>query len=99
MQAPLSGGEFVTKPLTFKGDHLVINFSTSGVGSVQIEIQDASGDAIPGFGLDDCPEVFGDDLERIVTWKHGTDVSQLSGQPIRLRFLLKDADLYSIRFS
>ena len=99
MQAPLSGGEFVTKPLTFKGDQLVINFSTSGAGSIQVEIQDTSGDAIPGFGLDDCPEVFGDDLERVVTWKNGTDVSQLSGQPIRLRFLLKDADLYSIRFS
>ena len=52
----------------------------------------------PGFGLDDCPEVFGDDLERTVTWKSGMDVSRLSGQPVRLRFLLKDADLYSIRF-
>ena len=92
-------GEFVTKPLTFKGDQLVINFSTSGVGSIQIEIQDVSGNAIPGFGLEDCPEVFGDDLERIVTWRNGADVSQLSGQPVRLRFLLKDADLYSIRFS
>ena len=99
MQAPLSGGEFVTKPLIFKGDQLVINFSTSGVGSIQVEIQDASGDAIPGFGLEDCPEVFGDALERTVSWKGGADVSQLSGQPIRLRFLLKDADLYSIRFS
>ena len=99
MQGPLSGGEFVTKPLIFKGDQLVINFSTSGVGGIQVEVQDASGVAIPGFGLDDCPEVFGDALERTVSWKGGADVSQLSGQPIRLRFLLKDADLYSIRFS
>ena len=26
------------------------------------------------------------------------DVSRLAGQPVRLRFVMKDADLYSIRF-
>jgi len=30
---------------------------------------------------------------------HATDVSALSGQPVRLRFELKDADLYSLRFT
>ena len=98
-RGPLSGGEFVTKPLTFNGNQLIINFSTSAAGSIQVEVQDVSGNAIPGFGLNDCPEVFGDDLERVVTWESGTDVSRLSGQPIRLRFLLKDADLFSMRFS
>ena len=35
----------------------------------------------------------------VVTWKSGADVSALSGRPVRLRFELKDADLYSLRFS
>ena len=43
-------------------------------------------------------EVFGDSIARVVAWKGGTDLSQLAGQPIRLRFVLKDADLYSLRF-
>ncbi len=30
--------------------------------------------------------------------KFTTDVSRLSGKPIRLRFVLRDADLYSFRF-
>ena len=98
MQAPLNGGELLTKPLVFKGDHLVLNLSTSAVGSIQVEIQDESGVPIPGFGLDECPDVFGDALERTVSWKNGADVSPLLGLPIRLRFMLKDANLYSIRF-
>ena len=98
VQAPLAGGEMVTKPFTFEGNELVINSSTSAAGSVQIEIQDAEGKPIEGYVLDDCPVIFGDQLERAVTWKGGADVGKLAGRPVRLRFVLKDADLYSIRF-
>ena len=31
-------------------------------------------------------------------WKQGPDVGALAGKPVRLRFVLKDADLYSLRF-
>ena len=59
---------------------------------------DADGVPIPNYTLADCPGFFGDALERVVTWNIGSDVSQLSGQPVRLRFVLQDADLYSMRF-
>ena len=36
--APLGGGELLTKPLTFSGTKLEINFSTSAAGVVRIEI-------------------------------------------------------------
>jgi hypothetical protein len=98
VQAPLSGGEFVTKALVFQGKELVMNFATSAAGSVQVGIQDVKGNPIPGFALSDSGEIFGDQIERIVTWDGGSDVSTLSGKPIRVRFVLKDADLYSIRF-
>ncbi len=98
VRAPLSGGEVVTKPIVFKGGALEINFSTSAAGSLQAEIQTADGKPIEGFSLDDCPEIYGDALQRAVGWKGGSDVSRLAGQPVRLRFVLKDADLYSLRF-
>ena len=98
VQAPLSGGELASKSLTFEGTELVINYSTSAAGSVQVEIQNDAGDPIDGFTLAQCPEVFGDEIERVVAWEGGTDVSALGGQPVRLRFVLKDADLYSLRF-
>lgn len=96
--APLSGGEVVTKPLTFAGDKLTINFATSAGGEIRVGIEDADGKPLPGFALDDCPAIFGDALGRKVTWKNGSDVSKLAGKPIRLRIKLKDADLYAFRF-
>ncbi|MDA1054894.1 MAG: hypothetical protein O3C40_31100 [Planctomycetota bacterium] len=63
-----------------------------------MEIQDASGPPIPGFAQEDCWEIYGDRIRQVVAWKQGSDVSQLAGQPIRLRFLMKEADLYAIQF-
>ena len=31
-------------------------------------------------------------------WKNGSDVSSLAGKPVRLRFRLKDADLFAFQF-
>lgn len=97
--APFGGGELVTKPLTFRGNRLVLNFATSAAGGIRVEIQDAAGKPMPGFALDDCSEVFGDSIARTVTWKQGADVAALAGTPVRLRFVLKDADLYSLQFA
>jgi len=88
----------VTKPLTFSGSKLAMNFATSAAGSVQIEIQSDSGNPMEGLALGDCAEIFGDEIDRVVTFKRGSDLSHLAGKPIRLRFLLKDADLYSLHF-
>ncbi len=72
--------------------------ATSAAGDVRVEIQDASGKPLPGFTLDDCPPIFGDAIERTVTWKTGGDVGAFAGKSVRLRFALKDADLFAIRF-
>ena len=98
IRADSQGGEMVTKPIMFSGKCLQMNFSTSAAGSIQVEIQDASGKPIPGFALEDCPEIFGNRINQVVAWKQGSDVSKLAGKPIRLRFVLKDADLYAIQF-
>jgi hypothetical protein len=96
--APAAGGELVTHPLTFEGRELILNYSTSAAGSVQVEIEDADGRPLPGFALSDCPEIYGDEIERVARWKPGGDVGRLAGRPVRLRFVMKDADLYSLRF-
>lgn len=99
VNAPFAGGEMITKPLTFDGDKLVINYSTSSIGHVRVEIQDAAGKPIPGFTLADCDEVVGDEISRTVTWGDSSDVSSLEGKPVRLHFEMKDSDLYSIQFT
>jgi hypothetical protein len=63
-----------------------------------IGYRDAAGKAVKGFTLEDCPEIFGDQIEQVISWRAGSNVRKLAGKPIRLRFTLKDADLYSLRF-
>jgi hypothetical protein len=98
VRAPYSGGELLTRPLTFSGRELVLNVATSAAGSVRVEIQDAEGRPLPGYTLADAVEIYGNALERVVAWKGGTDVSALAGQPVRLRFVMQDADLYTLQF-
>jgi hypothetical protein len=98
IHAGYGGGELVTKPLRFEGRGLVLNYATSAAGSVRVEIQDRRGKPIPGFELEDCEEIYGDEIERAVVWKGGADVGALAGKPVRLRFHLKDADLFALRF-
>ena len=88
-----------TRPLKFTGESLRLNFSTSAVGSIRVEIQNIDGRPIDGFTLDACSEIYGDQLDAPVAWRSGTDVSALAGKPIRLRLVLRDVDLYAFRFS
>ena len=94
-----TGGRLLTKPLTFKGDKLELNFSSSAAGHVRIEIRDTKGNPISGFALEDCPRYFGDSVSRVIEWKNDSDLSKLNDRPVQILFELKDADLYSFRFN
>ncbi len=98
LQAPLSGGVCLTRPLLFSGERLSINFSASAAGGIRVGMEDPRGTPIPGFGLGDCWECLGDSVDYTVRWKRGEEVSRLSGHPVRLRFEIRDADLYSFQF-
>lgn len=98
VNAPYAGGEFKTKPLVFSGADLYINANTSAPGSIQIELLDENGTPIPGFELDKSPVLTGNWIEKKVVWADGKSVAELASKPVILRFVMKDADLYSIRF-
>lgn len=99
IRAGYGGGEALTKVLTFAGSRLHLNYSTSAPGGVRVEIQDEAGKPLPGFTLADCVELIGDQIERAVRWKQGPDVASLAGKPVRLRLVLKDADVFAMRFA
>jgi len=98
LHADYRGGEMTTRPLTYLGSRLVLNCSTSAAGSIRVEMQDASGKPLPGRDLASCQEIYGDSLERVVTWMSGSDLEPWSGRPVRLRFAMSDADLFSFQF-
>ena len=97
VNAPMSGGEIITRPITFTGKHLWLNFSTSAAGSVWVEVQDESGQPLSGYTQSDCEELFGDTVDRNVVWKSGKDLTSLVGRTVRIRFVLRDADVFSFQ--
>jgi hypothetical protein len=99
LRSGYAGGHAVTRPLVFSGRELSLNFSTSAAGGVKVGFEDAAGKAISGFSVEDCVTQIGNELDRKVTWKSGTDVSSLAGKPVRLRFSMKDEDIFSFEFT
>jgi hypothetical protein len=98
LNGPLAGGEMLTKPLRFAGAQLDLNVSTSAAGRVRVAVLHVDGTAVPGFALDDCEPIYGDDFASIVKWKGGPSLAALAGQPVRLQFELADADIFSLHF-
>ena len=85
--------------MIFSGNHLVLNVATSSAGGLRVEIQNAKGQALDGYGLEDCPEFYGDKIGHTMRWNRGYDLSALAGKPVRLRFVMRDANLYSLRIA
>ncbi len=103
--APMDGGTLTTKLLTFGGSKLTLNYSSSARGGIRVGLVGADGKPLEGYSLDDCPWIYGDSIERVVEWKRGkgvddvtTDVSSLAGKPVHIVFELKDVDLYALKF-
>ena len=92
--ADFAGGKVVTKPVTFRGNTLFMNFATSSLGSVRVRILDEQGNPLGGY---DSGNHFGDSLDRPVPFEEA--LSDLNGKPVRLEFTLKDADIYSFQFA
>ncbi len=89
-------GEVITRPLSFDGSTLWLNLV--GRGSVRVEIQEPTGQPLAGLALEDCLPITGDFIEHAVRWKSGEGIGRLAGRPVRLRMVMKDADLFSLRF-
>ena len=94
-----AGRELITKPLTFTGSALHLNLTTSAAGTIRVELQNADGTPITGYGQESCHDLFGDNDDRVVSWTTGRDVSSLSEKPVRIGVELREADLYSFRFA
>ena len=99
IRAGATEAELLTKPFVFAGSELHINFATSAAGGLRFELQSLDGQPLPSFTLADCQEQIGNEIDRVVTWKNSPTLSELNGQPVRLRCVLKDADLFAIQFA
>lgn len=53
-------------------------------GALRVEVQTWDRQPVEGFGLEDCEEIWGDEIERDVRWRGG-GIGVLESQPVRLR--------------
>ncbi len=91
------GGHLVTKPLRAGSGQLEINYAARPGGSVRIEIQDAAGKPLKNFTAELCDPLKGDEISQVVRW-NGDGEGPFTHEPVRIRFEVQNADLYSFRF-
>ncbi|MBI3919814.1 MAG: hypothetical protein HY318_00245 [Armatimonadetes bacterium] len=90
-------GTLTTKVFTFSGRKLFINAESAG-GEVLVEMLDESEGPIPGFTMEDCVPFRGDGVREEVKWKSDNRLADLAGKPVKLRFRMTRAKLYSFQF-
>ena len=95
-------GELITKPFALGNlaERLTLNYQIQKGGTIRVAIEQPNGQAIGGYTLAACKRLKGDSLQQDVAWQTGGDISHLRRKyPVaRLRFELKDAELYSLQF-
>jgi len=97
--AAYEGGSLTTPHLVFKGKCLILNIDASGSGEARIDILGEDGFPIDGFAAGDCRPILGNHAAKTVEFRNGPDLSPLAGTPIRIRFRMRAAKLYSFRFA
>ena len=82
----------VTKPLTYDGDELRLNFATSAMGYLFVTLIDAKGKRFAS-----C-ETFGNTIDRKIVFDDPQAVAANAGKPVTIEFRMRDADIYAMQF-
>lgn len=85
-----NGGQVTTKPLRYKGRQLLLNYVVRTAGTLTVETLNESGEVIG-----ESKPLRGDAVDAPVTWDQNPEFSQ---GVVQLRFTLKNADMFSLRF-
>ena len=68
-----------------------------GQGEVRVELLDENGSVLPGFEAARCEPLRSDALAQTMSWEGQPDLNSLKDRKIQVRFLLRNAKLYSFR--
>ncbi len=99
LHADYSGGTMTTRPFFIEGNRMALNYATSAAGSIRWEILDINGNPLSGFSTEETKLLCGDQIAEVIELqRRRTGERGLGSRPVRLRFHLKDADLYSLQF-
>ena len=65
----------------------------------KVAILDADGVEWPEFGLGDCDAIRIDSTAHVATWRGSASVAGLAGKTVRLRFEMRNTNLYAFEFT
>lgn len=91
-----TGGVLVTKPFVIESDQLRLNIDTSASGVAHAALLAEDGSAIPGFGLEECDRIQGNDTQYVLSWKGSRDVSGLKGKAVKLLLKSRSTKLFAV---
>ena len=94
LDAGSTPGVITTKRILGVQGPLHVNCSVASSGSLSVEVLDANGVVIPGYEAANCNTIQGDHVDQVVAWGSQTELPA-TADPVRLRFVLQDASLYS----
>ncbi|MDE0181709.1 MAG: hypothetical protein OXL39_10225 [Caldilineaceae bacterium] len=92
-------GRVLTKQFVFEGDSLRVN-ADCRYGYVRVELLDPCFQPYDGFSAQQCDPLIGaaDQIWHTVRWQGGGDLRTLWDRPVRIRFQVHEASLYSFQF-
>ena len=67
-------------------------------GALCVELQTEDGRPIPTLRLADCVPLYGDKIDFVVKWRGKPNLAALAGEPIRIKFVMQECDVYSFQF-
>lgn len=91
MRGGAQGGKILTKSLQYKGKNLLMNYVVREDGALRVEVLDQDGKVIG-----ESEALQGDAVDDVVEWKKNPE---LKNGVVSLRISLKNADVFSLKFS
>ena len=92
-------GSVLSKPVEVAGTELRVNVD-SWRGKVKAEVIDAEdGRVIPGYGSDESIPAVIDSVDAPMRWKDRSNLSELGGKTVRIRFSIWQGELYGFWFA
>jgi hypothetical protein len=88
-------GTLLTQPINFKSGKLHINAAVSNGGYVKAELLDNDGKVIDGYSAKECKAFKRDSIDAVLAWNKKNTLPATDSKGLKLRFLLKNAKLYS----
>ena len=93
-------GEFTTKPFKLEEKGIELNIATEDDGWVNLEVLDENGQPLSEFSGDNAVKFKNvDELRAKPLWANRSDMEELVGKTVQLRFTLQDAEIYAFQIT